>query len=334
MTEWSNRADPDGSRRIDAPIDALRAPHPEAVGAAGQAPIFGIRSSRRPSCRARDPARSRRYSRAVALIGIDVLTHLRRQAHTVPSLASVLSVSEDETKAMLDVLVREELVSLGSAGYGAEPSSFVAQYTISPECELMYGKILNRWPAPIMGPPSMSAFDRFIAALGHDATVGLRNALFGLLEALPLAADDVLRQRAYALGLARSASGWAQRALDADVTGSATSSAGMRSLRPMNESQMAHAAEVMRTSYLEHIDRPDLREVVAEAASAFEATWDLRLLGPRSADGISERREPDPDAVLAVADHAAFTLRALARALGVDVVHEARTAVGLTTDLR
>src|SRR4051812_32291865 len=92
---------------------------------------------------------------------------------------------------------------------------------------------------------------------------------------------------------------------DADAGTARSAAEGMRSLRLNEAEEMGHAAAVMRDSHVDRVEAPELREVVARAIDALEAAWELRLLGPRSPQGVSEPRSIDPGAYLAAAGEAA-----------------------------
>jgi hypothetical protein len=139
-----------------------------------------------------------------------------------------------------------------------------------------------------------------------------------------------LGPRPAALALARSAAGWAARALEADLPANEGATLGMRSL-PLNEAEeLGYAAAQIRDSYARKAQRAEVQEVLEQAAACLEAAWDLRLQTDAAGGGTSGL-QPDPTTLNEIADHAALTLRALHRDTGVDLLAEARTAIGQTS---
>jgi hypothetical protein len=259
------------------------------------------------------------------MIEIDVLAHMRGQAHTVTSLASVLPASEPKVKALLDRLAADGLASVGGGGYPGGGSSFVASWTAT-SAESLYGRLLDRYPVPLVGLLHMSVLERFIAALADGSPMPLRRRLVAELENLPVH-DPESRRRADALTLAACAVGFAQRALDSDAHAKTAAGDALRSLPLRGAEDLGYAATRLR-AYAEQLAEPQFVPVVEHAAAACDAAWELQPLGPRDpATGISGERHIDPSAYASVAEHAAEAMKALAAATPVDVAFEAHAIV-------
>jgi hypothetical protein len=264
------------------------------------------------------------------LLGVDLLAHLRDEGLTSQQLAAITNSSEGDVRSLLEVLVREELVSGLPSSFVDAPGDSDLIYTITPQGRERYALILDRYAEQVMGDMSgMGVLERFILLVAEQApSETLRTALVELADNVPEERFENDR-RSDALVLARAAVGYAQRALDADEGTRMAYAQGLRSLPTATEEQLGYVAGMLRESYAPHISDERLSGVVERVAATCEAAWDLRILGPADPEtNISEPRTIAPEDYIAVAENSAMALWALVYALAADPVDEIRAVIG------
>jgi DNA-binding MarR family transcriptional regulator len=259
------------------------------------------------------------------LLGIDVLRALHDRGETAQTLSGSLGSEEAEVKRVLDLLVREGLVSVAGAQWGSTQTESIAVYVITPAGRQLYERVLTHFASRLAWGEAMTGAERFLLALANDAQPASREQLLCVLDGLP-EADRTARPAADALNLGQAAVSYARRALESSPETSAQA-AGLASLGLGSVEELGYVAGQLR-EYSNAVGETTVRELMEAAASACEAAWEVRRLGARDpTTGRSRERLVDQSAYAEVAECTARALQLLARITGANVIPEAENVI-------